>query len=264
MAVRKKENGSLTGSKRYKEEKAKSAGAKAKEIAESVGAKLVDNAPKVVSTVASAVVVGASQAKQAGTDVKQVLGAIAGYEGYKGSYASSDLTTSSDAYGGLALPQVDFKSMVPTDLLNPEGLPECSEEQLTAGLSKYASAKRAMELYQAGFSYISEIGKAKLQMHKAQGSVVKAATEEVKVKQEITKFDIENVNLASTQEKLSQANEGLKQEQIKSLAAQNETEQLRQKMEALEGKRTAEIDRIKSQTQNIIQKYLKDSIASVA
>ena len=264
MAVRKKENGSLTGSKRYKEEKANSAGSRAKEIAESVGAKLVDNVPKAVSTAANAVTTGVSQAKQAANDAKQVLGAITGYEGFKGTHASAQLTTSNDAYGGLTLPQVDFKSMVPTDLLNPEGLPECSEEQLTTGLSKYASAKRAMELYQAGFSYIGEVGKAKLQMHKAQGFVVKAATEEVTVKKEIVKFDIANVNLASEQEKLAQANEGLKQEQIKTLAAQNETEQLRQKMEAIEGKRTAEIDRINHQTQNIIQKYLKDSIANVA
>jgi hypothetical protein len=82
----------------------------------------------------------------------------------------------------------------------------------------------------------------------------------VKVQQEIVRFDIQNVELSTTKEKLEHSNERLKQAQITTTALQNETSQLALKFEAQEGKRDAEIHSIKAQTQDIIQKYLKDSI----
>ena len=174
----------------------------------------------------------------------QARNALVGEKGYSGQL--SQTTTNSDPYGGLALPELNLSTLIPTDLLNPSGLPECSHEQLNQGLSQYASASRAMQLYQAGYKYIADVGKVKQQSHKAQSSIIKGVTEEVKVQQNIVDFDVANIELEQKLEKRNQAEETLKQEQIKTVAAINETEQLRQKLEAQEDKREAEVSNTES------------------
>lgn len=271
MPRKKAEAGSLTGSKRVKSQKEKSAGTRAKKVAEAAGTVLkeaavgvgktaVSAAAGTASNAANAVTTGASEVRQAATDAIQARNAITGEQGYTGQLASGELARNGDAYGGLAFPEQDFNSMLPGDLLNPEIELQATEEQLTAGLATYAAGTRAQTLLQAGFKYIAEVGKTKQLYHKAEQSVIKAASEGVKVQQEIVNYDIENIKLDQKIEKREQENEKLKQEQIKTLGARNETEQLRQKIEAQEGKRDAEISSIKAQTQDIIQKYLKDSI----
>lgn len=264
MPRKKAEPGSLTGSKRVKSQKANSAGTRAKKVAETAGAALKDAAGTVgkaaVSGAASAVTTGAANVKQAAINAAQASNAITGEQGYSRGYASGQLNRQVDAYGGLAFPEQDFNGMMPGDLLNPQIELQATEEQLTNGLAVYAGATRAQQLLQAGYTYIEEVGKTKQRYHKAEQSVIKGATEGVKVEQEIVNYDIENVRLDQKFEKLEQENEKLKQEQIKSLAARNETEQLRLKIEAQEGKRNAEISSINASTQNIIQKYLKGSI----
>ncbi|OKH35814.1 hypothetical protein NIES2101_37405 [Calothrix sp. HK-06] len=165
-----------------------------------------------------------------------------------------------DVYSGIAIPQVNFDGLIPTDLLNPSGLPQCTEQKLQDGLKQYASATNAQKLYQAGFKYISEVGKTKQEYHKAQQSIIKASTEEVKVQREVTKFDTQNVELVSDREKLYQADERLKQQQIITQATRTETSQLIAKVEATEQKRNAEIEALKAQTNEIVSKYLTKAI----
>jgi hypothetical protein len=268
MAARKKENGSLTNSARYKAEQEtdKKARARVKERLSSVGDKakqVADNAGvafQAVSTAANTVASGAAKASEVVGNTAQALGALTGYKGYTGHRASGELTTTGDPYGGVSVPTTDIASLIPTDLLNPQIQLKATEERLTAALSEYAAGTRAQQLLQAGYRYIEEVGKTKQSMHKAQSSIIKGVIEEVRVKSEVVNFDIANVALETNKEKLNQANEKLKQEQVKTLAAQNETAQLIEKTEALEGKRSAEIQRIRAQTNDIIQKYLKDSI----
>jgi hypothetical protein len=268
MAARRKENGSLTGSARYKAEQEtdKKARARLKERFETIGEKakqVADNAGvafQTVSNAANTVASGAAKVSGVVNNTAQALGSLTHYKGYTGHKASGELTTTGDPYGGVTIPTTDIQSLVPTDLLNPQIQLKATEEQLTAGLAEYAAGTRAQQLLQAGYKYIEEVGKTKQSMHKAQGSIIKGVIEEVKVKQEIVNFDIANVGLEINFEKLNQTNEKLKQEQVKTLAAQNETAQLIEKTEALEGKRSAEIQRIRAQTNDIIQKYLKDSI----
>ncbi|NJM23581.1 MAG: hypothetical protein HC907_35650 [Richelia sp. SM1_7_0] len=150
--------------------------------------------------------------------------------------------------------------MIPSDLLNPQIELQATEEQLTNGLAVYAGATRAQQLLQAGFKYIEEIGKTKQQYHRAEQSIIKSATEGVKVQQEIVKFDKQNIELDIDITKREQSNEKLKQEQIKLTGMQKETSQIVLKIESQERKRDAEIRSIDAQTQDIIQKYLKDSI----
>lgn len=274
---RRKEPGSLTGSKRVKQEKAATAGSRAKKMAESAGTALKDAAKSTisstgqsainiaataVSSTANATTTAVSNAKQAVTDGIQARNALVGEKGYSGKL--SQTTTNSDPYGGLSLPELNLSSLIPTDLLNPSGLPECSHEQLNQGLSQYASASRAMQLYQAGYKYIADVGKVKQQSHKAQSSIIKGVTEEIKVQHSVVENDVANIELEQKLEKRNQAEETLKQEQIKTVAAINETEQLRQKLEAQEDKREAEIQRIIAQTNQISQKYLQDSIQGIA
>ena len=270
MATR-KEVGGLTGSKRVKKEKENSAGSRAKKVAESAGAVLkeaavgvgktaVSGATQAVSSASNSITTGASQVRQAATNGLQARNAITGEQGYTGQYASGQMTRETDVYGGLAFPEQDFNGMIPSDLLNPSIELQATEEQLTHGLSVYAGATRAQQLLQAGFKYIGEIGKTKQLYHKAEQSVIKASTEGVKVQQELVNYDTENIKLDQKIERREQENEKLKQEQIKTLGARNETDQLRLKIEANELKRDAEISNINAQTQNIIQKYLKDSI----
>ncbi|NJO30178.1 MAG: hypothetical protein HC874_23575 [Richelia sp. SL_2_1] len=270
MAARKKVGG-LTDSKRVKKEKENSAGSRARKVAESAGTVLkeaavgigktaVSGATQAVNSVSNSITTGASQVRQATTNGIQARNAITGEQGYTGQYASGQMTRNTDVYGGLAFPEQDFNGMIPSDLLNPSIELQATEEQLTQGLSVYAGATRAQQLLQAGFKYLGEIGKTKQLYHKAEQSIIKASTEGVKVQQELINYDIENIKVDQKLERREQENEKLKQEQIKTLGARNETDQLRLKIEANELKRDAEIQNINAQTQNIIQKYLKDSI----
>jgi len=176
------------------------------------------------------------------------------------SVAGSSIQRHSDPRGGLKVPEMDFTGLIPSDLLHPSGLPKVSEEELTAGLAEYAGATRAQRLYQAGFKYIEEVGKTKQQYHKAEQSIIKAATESVKVQQEVVRFDKQNVELDIDLEKLEHSKEKLKQARITTIALQHETSQIGQKFEAQRHKRDAEIKSIQAQSQDIIQKYLKDSV----
>ncbi len=264
-----RENGSITGSKRYKEEKeANSIASKAKKVAESAGIAL-ENAKEVlqptingVSAVANAATTAAATASNTVNNIRQALAPTG--VGYQQTLSSSNLQQKSDIHGGLSMPEMKFDGMMPADLLHPQNsnLPQVSEEELTSGLAVYAGAIRAQKLYQSGFKYIEEVGKTKQQYHKAEQSIIKSATESIKVDQEIVRFDKQNVELGIDKEKLTQSNERLKQSQITTVAMQNETTQLALKFEAQESKRDAEIGSIKAQTQDIIQKYLKDSINS--
>lgn len=242
--------GSLTGSKRYQAEKGETAGAKAQKLAEQAGA-IFSKSPEVINTATTA----AAKVSGAVSDLSQLAQASS-----PSNYRTEALKHNADAYGGVAFPTPDFNSMVPSDLLNPQIALQATEEQLTAGLAVYAGAKRAQLLLQAGFKQIEEIGKTKQQYHKAEQSIIKAATEGVKVQQEIVRFDKQNVELDIDITRRDQASETLKQERIKLTGQQKETAQLMLKIEAHERKRDAEIQAIDTQTQSIIQKYLNNSI----
>jgi hypothetical protein len=208
-----------------------------------------------VSAVAGAITTGRAASAGAAIDVKQ---ATAG--NYEAKSQRSEIVLETDVYGGLAMPELDLNGMMPTDLLNPNIATTATEEQLTAGLENYAGATRAQKLYQAAFNYVGEIGKTKQAMHKAQVSVIKGATEGVKVQQAIVGFDRQNIELETDIVKREQSAEKLNQESIKLTGLQKETTQISRKIEALENKREAEIRSVEIQTQMITQKYLVDSI----
>ncbi len=249
--------GGLTGSKSLTEN---SAGEKAKAIAEAAGTVLnnVSGAAQTVSNAAGKITSTTSQIAKVGGDAVQAIRGLTGQPGY--SHQLTNIQHSTDAYGGLAIPQTDYGSLIPSDLLHPQIGLKASEQELTAGLAEYAAGTRAQQLLQAGYKFIEEVGKTKQSENKAKQSIIKAAIEEVKVNQEVVNFDIANIDLAVLGEKRNQSNERLKQQQMTTVAMQNETQQLSRKFEALEDKREAEIQRIQAQTNDIIQKYLKDSI----
>lgn len=243
--------GGLTGSKRVQSQK--SVGEKAKEILDSAVSSL-----GAVSQVANkAVEVTAQTAKTVG-DIAQAVTP----GGYQRGYQSSNLTHKSDIYGGLAFPAQDFSGMMPGDLLNPQIELQATDEQKNQVLAVYRNAENAQALLQAGFKYIEEVGKTRQQYHKAEQSVIKGATEGVKVQQEIVNFDIANVNLDINREKLLQTDEKLIQERITTQAARNETANLKLFYEAKEQKRDAEIEKLRVERQTIIQKYLQGKVAS--
>ena len=208
-----------------------------------------------IGAVAGAITTGRAQTAGASIDMQQ---AAAG--NYGSNSRRSEIVVETDFYGGLAMPEMDFNGLIPSDLLNPSISVTASEEQLTAGLENYAGATRAQKLYQAGFNYISEIGKTKQAYHKAQASIIKGATEGIKVQQEIVRFDRQNIELQIDGVKLEQSAEKLDQEGVKLLGFQKETTQITRKIEAIELKRDAEIKGIEIQTQMIIQKYLVETM----
>jgi len=269
MPPRKKEAGSLTNSKRFKEEKqqqqANSLGSRAQAIANAAGtvlsgAKNDSGQNRVLPPLPTALAPQTQTGNGGNSANSRSLAGLDGVAGYIHTHASGTVERKTDPYGGVTLPKYDFAGMVPTDLLNPQIQLQATEEQLTNGLAQYAAGTRAQHLLQAGFKYLEEVGKSKQQFHKAQGSFVKASTEEIKVAQDIVEFDTQNVELAIKGEKLNQSVERLRQEQVKTIAAQNETVQLVLKIEATEQKRDAEIQRIHAQTSGIIQKFLTSSI----
>ena len=208
------------------------------------------------STLAGAITTGRAQTAGAVVDVQQATAT-----NYGSNSRRSDIVLETDFYGGLAMPEIDFNGLMPSDLLNPSIAVTASEEQLTAGLENYAGATRAQKLYQAGFNYISEVGKTKQAYHKAQSSVIKGATEGIKVQQEIVRFDRQNIELQTDGVKLEQSAEKLNQEGVKLLGMQKETTQITRKIEAMELKRDAEIKAVEVQTQQIIQKYLVETMS---
>ncbi|MEG4307114.1 hypothetical protein QUB16_31080 [Microcoleus sp. D3_18a_C4] len=209
-----------------------------------------------VSAVAGAITTGRAATAGVAIDVQQ---SIAG--NYGSNSHRSEIVPATDIYGGLTIPELDFNGMIPTDFLNPNIATTATENQLTAGLENYAGATRAQKLYQAGFNYIAEVGKTKQAMHKAQASVIKGATEGIKVQQEIVRFDRQNIELETDGVKLEQSAEKLNQEGIKLLGMQKETTQITRKIEAIELKRDAEIKAVEVQTQMIIQKYLVETMS---
>jgi len=208
-----------------------------------------------VSAVTSAITSGRAQAAGAVIDAKQ---ATAG--NYGAGQQRTEIIKETDFYGGIAMPEMDFNGLIPSDLLNPNIAVVATEEQLTLGLENYAAGTRAQKLYQAGFNYIGEVGKTKQAMHKAQQQIIKAATESVKVQQEIVRFDRQNIELETDIVKREQSGEKLNQESIKLTGMQKETTQLTRRIEANEAKREAEIRSVEIQTQMITQKYLVESI----
>ncbi|PJE42156.1 MAG: hypothetical protein CUR32_06630, partial [Flavobacterium sp.] len=209
-----------------------------------------------VSAITSAITTGKAQAAGAVADAKQ-----ASATNYGAELNRTEIIQATDIYGGLAVPELDFNGMIPTDFLNPNIANTATEEQLTLGLENYAGATRAQKLYQAGFNYISEVGKTKQAMHKAQASVIKGATEAIKVQQEIVRFDRQNIELESDIVKREQSAEKFNQESIKLTGMQKETSQITRKIEVMELKRDAEIEAVEVQTQMIIQKYLEETMS---
>jgi len=236
---------------RVKEQNENSVGAKAKRIADEAIASLGN-----VSQVSAKVVETTAQAGKTLGDIAPTIKP----NGYQNGFQSSSLSHKSDVYGGIAFPVQDFSGMIPSDLLSPQIELQASDEQLTNGLATYAGASRAQELLQAGFKYIQEVGQTRQQYHKAEQSIIRGATEGVKVQQEVVNFDIANVNLATNQEKLIQADEKLIQARVTSQAYRNETEQMRMFYEAKEQKKNAEIQRLQAESQKIIQTYLKGRV----
>ncbi|MHC0068436.1 hypothetical protein ACWATR_37165 [Nostoc sp. UIC 10890] len=246
--VARSRKGGLTGSKRVADN---SPGARAKAVVDAAKETLGS-----VSQIASkAVDVGASIGKAA-NDVSQMVKP----GGYQKGFQSSSLNHKSDVHGGLSFPAQDFSGMIPSDLLNPQIELQATEQQLTSGLQTYSGGVRAQKLLQAGFKYIEEIGKTAQQYHKAETSVIKAATQGIKTQSEIVNFDITNVELDINREKLTQTDEKLVQSRITTTHLKNETEQLRQYYEATERKKQAQIQTLDAQTQDIIQKYLSNSL----
>jgi hypothetical protein len=210
-----------------------------------------------VSAVANAVTTGRAQAQGALVDAKQATAT-----NYGAAQHRSEIVKETDFYGGVAIPEMDFNGLMPSDLLNPNLAVTATEEQLTAGLENYAGATRAQKLYQAGFNYIGEVGKTKQAYHKAQASIIKGATESVKFQQEIVRFDRQNIELETDIVKREQVGEKLNQEQSKLLGMQKETTQITRKIEAFEAMRDADIQSIQQRTQMILQKLAVDSIAN--
>jgi hypothetical protein len=246
MAARRK--GGLTGSSRVDEN---SVGSRAKRVVDEAK-NLLGNISQGSSTITD---IGASVSKTI-TDVAQIVKP----GGYDKGYQSSNLTHKSSPHGSLSFPKQDFSGMIPGDLLNPQIELQATEEQLTSGLQTYAGGLRAQKLLQAGFKYIEQVGNTAQQYHKAEASVVKAATLEVKTQSEIVNFDVANVDLDTNREKLIQADEKLIQARITTKHFQNETEQLRLFYEATERKKDAQIQALDAQTQDVIQKYLSKSM----
>ncbi len=204
--------GGLTGSKRFEEET--SVGDRARDLAQKAGTSL-SSAPQVISNAANTATSAAALTGQVVNNVGQALATVGGATGFQNGYASTELSKhSTEAYGGISVPEQDFKGLIPQDLLHPSISLKATEEELQTGLAEYAAGTRAQQLLQAGYKYIEEVGKTKQGYHKAQGSIVKAATQEVKLKQEVVKFDRANVNLEIEKTGLERDNEKLKQEQI--------------------------------------------------
>ena len=241
MATRKREPGSLTNSARFKEEKENTIGAKAK--------KLIENLPNVAQNVGERVSEATTKVVETSSAVGKTTGDIAQTiipSGSSQSFQSSSITRKNDVYGGLAFPKTDFNELIPSDLLNPEGLPQIDNDTLSKGLQTYAGASRAIALRTAAFKYLEDVGKAGQQQQKAEQSFIKHAKEQVKTQQEIVHFDIANVEFETSLEKLKQADQKLIMGKINTQALINETQQLRLLTEALEQKRDVGIKKIEA------------------
>lgn len=231
-----------------------SIGAKASRLAQAANSSLANTA-QTIGDVASAITTGRAVTQGAAIDIQQASGVSNSRTDFH------DIEKATDIFGGMVMPEMDFNGMMPGDLINPSIAVTATEEQLTASLEIYAGGTRAQKIYQAAFKYIGEIGKTKQEYHKAQSSIIKAATEGIKVQQEIVRFNRQNVELETDIVKLNQSSEKLNQEGIKLVGIQKETTQIIRRIEAMEAKRDAEIKGIEIQTQMITQRYLVETMS---
>lgn len=269
---RKKDPGSLTGSKRVKDNANKRVSSRAKKAFDA-GADLLkdtasntfnsNNIQQAVSNTANAVTGGIANVRQQVTDIAQLKQAINNQSGFEKGFA--DIEVADDYYGGLQIPEFDTQSFIPSDLTNPTELSnyQLDEKQLQETLRIYGGANRYLKALQAGYKHIEEVGKTKQGFEKARQSIIKGATEEVKTAQTIVSWDTERINLETSISKRDEANERLKQQQVKTLGAVNETNQLMQLVTAKEAKRDANIQKTIADTERITSKYLEDSAITV-
>jgi len=240
-----------------------SIGSKAAKLAQDTAASLNKGAETIaqvrsnVGAVAGAITTGRAQTVGAAVDVKQMVGTDRGASQHR-----TEIVKDTDCFGGLSVPVTDFGGIVPSDLLKPAIGVTATAEELTEGLENYAAGTRAQKLYQAGYKFIEEVGKTKQARHRAQSSIIKGATEGVKVQQEMVRFDRQNIELETDMVKREQSAEKLNQEDVKLLGMQKETTQITRKIEAIEAKRDAEINVIDTQTRDILQKFMIESINS--
>ena len=277
MPRKKAEPGSLTGSKRVKETTAKKATTKAKKAIEAGGnlikdtvAKTVANPPSLPTISISApkqnivnnVTSGIAKVKQGITDVSQARQALEP-KGFDGEY--SKLDNPKEVFGGLDIPEFDGQKFIPSDLINPSNLEEfqLTEKEEQKALATYAGAGRYLNVLKAGYNHIQKVGEVNQSVQKAYQSVIKGSTEEIKTQETIVNYDIARINLETTIEKRDEAIEKLNQQQVKTLAAVNETNQLIQLVEAKENKREAQIQKTISETEQITSKYLLAESVSV-
>ena len=118
-------------------------GSKASRLAEAANSSLA-NTVNAISAVTSAITTGTAASKGAGIDFKQAIG---GGGGISSGSQRHEIERQTDIFGGLAMPEMDFNGVMPSDLLNPSISITATEEELTAGMENYAGATRAQKLY---------------------------------------------------------------------------------------------------------------------
>ncbi len=275
MPRKKAEAGSLTGSKRVKETASKRTSTKAKQALDAGGNLIKDTAKKAGANIAStitpeniikttgstvnAVTGGIANIRQQVTDIAQLKQAITNQSGFEKGF--SELGESSDIYGGLKIPEFDAQGSIPQDLTDPSNLASLgmSDDEAQKALAIYGKLNNRNKVLRAGYKYVEGVGLVKQGYEKARQSIIKGATEEIKTNQTIVTYDTERINLEGAVSKRDEANERLKQQQVKTLGAVNETNQLMQLITAKEAQRDANIQSVIAKTEEITSKYLLDS-----
>ena len=274
MPRKKAEPGSLTGSKRVKETTSKRTSTKAKQALDAGAGLIKDTATKAATSITStvtpenvvkaagntvnAVTGGIANIRQQVTDIAQLKQAITNQSGFE---KYTELTESTDIYGGLKIPEFDAQQAIPQDLTDPSNLANLgmTDDEAQKALAIYGKLNNRNKVLRAGYKYVEGVGLVKQGYEKARQSIIKGATEEIKTNQTIVTYDTERINLESAISKRDEANERLKQQQVKTLGAVNETNQLMQLITAKEAQRDANIQSVISKTEEITSKYLLDS-----
>lgn len=215
MPPRKRENGSLTNSQRYKAESEKK-GSRLKNAA----SKVADNANQVGQT-----------ARTVATNLGTVSNAVSNVSNFVGGQTANITNrarTSGNEYGGVTLPQFNPQEYLASDLFSDSSnLSRTTKAEADAMVDSIEEKRQSVRVASANLALNTDVLKAGVASEKMMQSAIDYGISKVNSDRKLLEFDIANVQYDTTVVKLHQAGEKLIHEQITLEGLKNETDQRR-------------------------------------
>lgn len=215
MPPRKRENGSITGSQRYKAE------------SEKKGSRLKNAASKVAETANQVGQTARTVATNVGT-VSNAVSNVSNFVGGQTANITNRARTSGNEYGGVTLPQFNPQEFLATDLFSDSSnAPRTTKAEADVMVDSIEEKRQSMRVASANMALNTDILKVGVSSEKMAQAAIDYGISKVNTDTKLVQYDIANVQYETQVVKLHQAGEKLVHEQITLDGLKNETDQRR-------------------------------------